>query len=83
MLEISKNKRRFIAGASCPACKQKDKVVMYSSDEGAHFECVSCGHTEMLGNEALAQQVQSHAPTSSGETQDEIAVVKIVDASKG
>ena len=37
-------KKRFIAGANCPNCKETDSLVLYSHDQS--FECVSCGFTQ-------------------------------------
>ncbi|WP_150305697.1 YheV family putative zinc ribbon protein [Pseudomonas saliphila] len=41
-------KRRFIAGAVCPACSQMDTIVMYEEDGVPHRECVSCGFADTL-----------------------------------
>ena len=42
-------KRRFIAGAVCPACEQMDKIVMYDDDNGIRWrECVACGFKDQL-----------------------------------
>lgn len=45
-------KRRFIAGAVCPECKQQDKVVMFDDESHQRWrECVSCGFKELLEEE--------------------------------
>lgn len=36
--------RRFIAGATCPACGQIDKLVLYYRDGIKFHECVRCGY---------------------------------------
>lgn len=41
-------KRRFIAGAVCPACSQMDTIVMYEEDGVPHRECVKCGFADTL-----------------------------------
>lgn len=42
-------KRRFIAGAVCPECKQLDKIVMFDDEQGRRWqECVACSFREML-----------------------------------
>lgn len=42
-------KRRFIAGAVCPACEQMDKVVMFDDDRQQRWrECVACGFKDLL-----------------------------------
>ncbi len=40
--------KRFIAGASCPACQKMDTIVMYLEQDNKVFECVECGHKELL-----------------------------------
>lgn len=39
-------KRRFIAGALCPACGEADKMVVWESSTGLQRECVDCGFLE-------------------------------------
>ena len=45
---VSKTKKRFIAGAVCPACSEPDKLMMWSEDEVPHRECVACGYSDTL-----------------------------------
>lgn len=44
---VNKTKKRFIAGAVCPACSEPDKLMMWSEDDVPHRECVACGFTEI------------------------------------
>ena len=39
-------RKRFIAGAKCPACGLEDKIVMYYDGEHEVYECIECGHRE-------------------------------------
>lgn len=41
-------KKRFIAGAVCPACSEPDKLMMWSEDDVPHRECVHCGYCDTL-----------------------------------
>lgn len=41
-------KKRFIAGAVCPACSEPDKLMMWSEDDVPHRECVHCGYSDTL-----------------------------------
>jgi len=50
-------KRRFIAGAMCPACQQLDKVVMYDEDGTRWRECVSCGFKDALNEQPPAEEI--------------------------
>ena len=42
------SKRRFIAGAVCPACSEMDKIQMWDEDGVPHRECVGCGYADTL-----------------------------------
>ncbi len=47
-------KKRFIAGAVCPACKEQDKImVFYNKKNNMVKECVRCGFTEELDETKL------------------------------
>ena len=39
-------KRRFVAGATCPQCKSADRTVVFHRDGQDHRECVACGFSE-------------------------------------
>ncbi len=41
-------KKRFIAGAVCPACSEPDKLMMWNEDSVPHRECVHCGYSDTL-----------------------------------
>jgi hypothetical protein len=42
------SKKRFIAGALCPACSEMDKIQMWDEDGVPHRECVACGYADTL-----------------------------------
>ena len=48
MKALSPGKRRFIAGAVCPACSALDKIQMWDVDGVPHRECVACGFGDTL-----------------------------------
>ncbi len=54
-------KKRFIAGAVCPACSEPDKLMMWSIDDVPHRECVACGYADTLN--AQGQSVPSELGT--------------------
>ena len=58
---MSKTKKRFIAGAVCPACSEPDKLMMWSEDDVPHRECVACGYSDTLN--AQGQSVPSELGT--------------------
>lgn len=37
-------KKKFIAGAVCPACKAQDTLVVWRENNIERAECVKCGH---------------------------------------
>lgn len=41
-------KRRFIAGANCPKCKQSDVITVFHENGSDWQACVACGHQESL-----------------------------------
>ncbi|MDP9711927.1 UNVERIFIED_ORG: putative metal-binding protein (TIGR02443 family) [Pseudomonas fluorescens] len=49
-----KTKKRFIAGAVCPACSEPDKLMMWSEDDVPHRECVACGYSDTLNAQGLS-----------------------------
>lgn len=53
-VNVNVTKRRFIAGAVCPACSEPDKLMMWSEDRVPHRECVACGFTDTLNEQGLS-----------------------------
>ena len=47
-------KKRFIAGAVCPACSEPDKLMMWGEDDVPHRECVHCGYSDTLNEQGLS-----------------------------
>lgn len=45
---MSEPKKRFIAGAVCPACSEMDRIRMWDVDGVPHRECVACGYADTL-----------------------------------
>ncbi|HBV76087.1 MULTISPECIES: YheV family putative zinc ribbon protein [Vibrio] len=39
-------KKRFIAGASCPMCKQPDSLRVWEENQIEVVECVECNYVE-------------------------------------
>lgn len=58
---MSEVKKRFIAGAVCPACSEQDKIVMWEEDGVPHRECVACGYVDTLN--AQGQSVPKELAT--------------------
>ncbi|HEY9033856.1 MAG TPA: YheV family putative zinc ribbon protein [Pseudomonadales bacterium] len=80
-------KRRFIAGAVCPACEQQDKIVMYDDESGQRWrECVACGFRDLLIEQPVAEPKTRVNQPLPGEKplahEDEVSVVSIIDPKK-
>ena len=45
---MSGPRKRFIAGAVCPACSALDRIQMWDVDGVPHRECVACGYADTL-----------------------------------
>ncbi len=58
---MSISKKRFIAGAVCPACSEMDKIQMWDEDGVPHRECVACGYADTL--DAQGNSVPKELPT--------------------
>lgn len=41
---MSATRKRFIAGAVCPACNAMDTLAVWREDQVEVVECVKCGH---------------------------------------
>ncbi|WP_219856674.1 YheV family putative zinc ribbon protein [Pseudomonas capeferrum] len=51
---VNKTKKRFVAGAVCPACSAADRLMMWSEDGVPHRECVECGFSDTLNEQGLS-----------------------------
>lgn len=54
----SKIKKRFIAGAKCPACNTVDSLMLYREHNVEKIECVLCGHQQSQAEEQINQASQ-------------------------
>ena len=41
---MTKQKKRFIAGATCPECKKMDTMMLFMENNIEKVECKACGH---------------------------------------
>jgi len=48
-----KQKKRFIAGATCPECNSMDTMMLYKENEVEKVECVQCHHIMTQPKEAV------------------------------
>ncbi len=64
-------KKRFIAGAKCPACGAADRVVLMISADDEWIECIDCEHTERRPTEVVTKD-----PDQTPATEDVVGVVR-------
>ncbi|KAF1070721.1 MAG: hypothetical protein GAK45_00719 [Pseudomonas citronellolis] len=64
---MSEPKKRFIAGAVCPACSEQDKIVMWDVDGVPHRECVACGYSDTLNaqGQSVPRELSTRVNTSA------------------
>lgn len=41
---MARQKKRFIAGATCPKCKAMDTLMLFLENDVEQVECVECKH---------------------------------------
>ena len=53
-------RKRFIAGAVCPHCQEKDTLDMWRENNVDVVECVKCGHQMREADKQARDQVRSN-----------------------
>ncbi|MCW8195543.1 YheV family putative metal-binding protein [Proteobacteria bacterium 005FR1] len=84
MNESGKSKRRFIAGAVCPRCKEMDTIVVYREEGVDHRACVSCDFVDRANFTPAEQELTTrvHRPAEPAAPDPNLQVVRILDPSK-
>ncbi|MFV0574928.1 MAG: YheV family putative zinc ribbon protein [Vibrio sp.] len=59
-----KIKKRFIAGATCPMCEQKDSLRVWIENEIEVVECVECDYVEQRTPVEPKKPVQPQTSTA-------------------
>jgi hypothetical protein len=49
-----RTKKRFIAGAKCPSCKQIDTLMLFYENGVEKLACVNCDYAESQTDEKIA-----------------------------
>ncbi|GLT14787.1 YheV family putative zinc ribbon protein [Vibrio algivorus] len=62
-----KTKKRFIAGANCPNCKQSDSLRVWEENQIEVVECVECDYVEQKTPQAV--EARSHSSSSPNSEQ--------------
>lgn len=61
---MSKPRKRFIAGATCPACKATDTLQLTIRGDDEQVLCVACGH-HFEGRDGKPAEATEAAPTNN------------------
>jgi uncharacterized metal-binding protein (TIGR02443 family) len=56
-----KSKKRFIAGATCPSCKQQDTLMLYFENNVEKLACVKCDYSESQTDKEVAAASKNDA----------------------
>ena len=51
-------RKRFIAGAKCPACQVQDSLAMWRENNVDIVECVKCGHQMREADKEVREHVR-------------------------
>ncbi|UJF19206.1 YheV family putative metal-binding protein [Vibrio sp. SS-MA-C1-2] len=54
-------RKRFIAGATCPACQKEDTLRWWSIENIEHIECVACEHQDQR---SMKSTIKSKEPST-------------------
>jgi len=49
----NKQRKRFIAGATCPSCKSQDSLMLYYENNVEKLKCVKCDYADSQTNEVV------------------------------
>ena len=86
---IYMHKKRFIAGALCPQCQQRDKVYVYFEGDEKWRACNRCDFNEPYGktdnreqNELVTRVNQSRLGEKPLAHEVAVEAVKLIDPSK-
>ncbi len=71
-------KKRFIAGAVCPACKAMDRVQMYRDSDYDYRECVACGFHDKMLFKPVVRELGTRVNQEATKVEKETQVVTIL-----
>ena len=57
----NKQRKRFIAGATCPQCKSVDSIMLYFENNVEKLQCVKCDYKDVQSATDVSEQVASAA----------------------
>ena len=57
----NKQRKRFIAGATCPQCRSVDSIMLYFENNVEKSQCVKCDYKDVQSSTDVSEQVASSA----------------------
>jgi uncharacterized metal-binding protein (TIGR02443 family) len=69
-------KKRFLAGATCPRCSAQDRVQVYSEAGKDFRECVACGFKDEMHIATSGREIETRVNRSEGEKKSETQVLQ-------
>jgi len=57
----NKQRKRFIAGATCPQCRSVDSIMLYFENNVEKLQCVKCDYKDVQSSSDVSEQVASSA----------------------
>ncbi|MCH1414523.1 MAG: YheV family putative metal-binding protein [Glaciecola sp.] len=57
----NKQRKRFIAGATCPQCRSVDSIMLYFENNVEKLQCVKCDYKDVQSSTDVSEQVASSA----------------------
>ncbi|MDU1377589.1 MAG: YheV family putative zinc ribbon protein [Klebsiella michiganensis] len=57
-------RKRFIAGAKCPACQAQDSLAMWRENNVDIVECVKCGHQMREADKEVREMLRRYHESS-------------------
>lgn len=76
---MTQTRKRFIAGAECPACNAQDTLMLTIKGEQEEVSCVQCGHTfsERGAKPPATEQAGASAPTGPSKSVQSDSIIGI------
>lgn len=71
-------KKRFVAGAICPRCKEMDKLMMYKVDGIDVRECVACNFKDEMRFKPALRELETRVNITEEKISTETQVVKLI-----
>ena len=71
-------KKRFIAGAVCPKCAARDRIVMYSVDGQQIRECVECDFKDEIRLQSKPNELKTRVNAPHVSAAEDVTPIKVI-----